>query len=66
MVSGGGPAGPQAIRDRIGQAREHLEAAVENTLWDLGTLGQVKAREILSEISDELDEVEQLLADPDE
>lgn len=59
-------AGRRAVRDRITAAREHLEVAVENVLYDLGQVGHKAARDILSEISDELDEVEQLLGDPGE
>lgn len=55
-----------AVRDRITAAREHLEVAVENTLYDLGQVGHKAARDILSEIGDELDEVEQLLGADDE
>lgn len=54
-------AGRRAVLDRITAARDHLTAAVENVLYDLGQVGHKAARDILTEISDELDEVEQLL-----
>lgn len=56
----------QAVRDRVAAAREHLETAVENTLYDLGKAGHAAARDILTEISDELDEIEQLLGADDD
>lgn len=56
----------RAIRARIAAARDHLTIAVENTLWDLGTTGTKAAREILGEISDELDDIEQLTGEADD
>ena len=56
----------RAIRARITEARDHLTTAVENTLWDLGKVGTTAAREILTEISDELDDIEQLTGEADD
>ncbi len=55
------------LRSQIAAARGHLETAVENTLFDLGRVGHAAARDILTEINDELDALEELLpGDPDE
>lgn len=55
-----------AIRDRIAAARDHLTTAVKNALWDLGKTGMTAGREILSEISGELDDIEQLAGEADD
>jgi hypothetical protein len=62
----GQPADGAAIRSRIAQARAELTTVVENVLWDLGKTGMTAGREILAEISDELDGIEALAGDPDE
>ena len=49
------------LRDRLAKSRQNLEFAVENTLYDLGPLGKRKAREILAEVQDELDDIEAIM-----
>jgi hypothetical protein len=56
----------RAVRARIDAARDNLTAAVENTLFDLGRVGQAAAGQILDEIAGELDDIGELLGDPDE
>jgi hypothetical protein len=56
----------RAVRARIDAARDNLTHAVENTLFDLGRVGQTAAGSILDEIAGELDDIAELLGDPDE
>jgi hypothetical protein len=56
----------RAIRDRLTMAREHLQYAVENELESLGTIGQQRAGNILTEIQDELDDIETLIGDTED
>lgn len=56
----------QAIRGRIAAARGNLAIVLENVLYDLGQAGRRAIRDILDEISGELDAIEALLPDPEE
>lgn len=56
---------PETAIARLTKARENLQNAVDNALWDLGEIGRAKAADILSEIQDELD-IEDLIEEPED
>ena len=56
----------RAIRDRLTMAREHLQYTVDNALGDLGLIGRRAGELILTEVQDELDDVETLIGDTED
>jgi hypothetical protein len=54
------------LRDRIARAHVNLMYAVENILDDLGDIGRAKREEIMDDITEELDEIAELVGDDDD
>jgi len=54
------------IRKRIARARVNLAYSVEFLLRDLGDIGRAKREEIVDDITEELDEIAELVGDDDD
>jgi hypothetical protein len=57
----GWPATRRSIDTAIERARREIKLTVENTLYDLGTVGKRKAEAILASVQDALDDIDQTI-----